>query len=549
MIEDPRDPEEFDEKLHAASIARAKAAINAICPHIVDNPFVPHLPLPAQAVALGEHMETFREQPDELFELLYGGAAGGGKSDWLLMAAAQYTHVPDFNGVLIRRTYKQLSQPGALMDRAMKWWNKNNGVHWNGSDKMFTFPSGARVKMAYHGTPADDENFQGAEYQFAGYDELTHWPDPSAYEWISLSRLRREAGSPIPLRSLATANPGGKGHLWVKARFVGSHDLVSGEYIPAPCRYLPARIIDNPYLDRKAYIKSLMKLHPTVRKQLLDGDWSAREPGDYFRVEWFGPLLDPITHGWDSADKLSVRWWDLAASEREDACNTAGVLMSRHRNGVRAIEHCNSFKATPGKRDDKIVSQAVLDGREVIVGLEIEPGSGGITQYLAIEKRLRSQGYRVVGARPKAMTKAEELTMVRAPSSENGKLSRCDPVSSCLERGWQRRGEGEDTMGEWWGLDVGRAPHEGRDGIRMFVGPWTQALVDVLEGVGEKDNRMDEADAISGAWSYLEAHPFGQRLARRVIEEATAAEIQNLHPSARPDPIQVGRDRAGHWTP
>jgi len=529
--------------------ARWAAEFEAYCPHVLGNPFIPHFPLPKQSAFLGAHMQLDAVEADEVYQALFGGAAGGGKSDALLMGAAQYAWKhPEFAGVCLRRSYAQLAQPGALMDRAHMWWNKNNGVHWNGTDKIFTFPSGARVKMAYHGTAADNENFQSSEYQYAAFDELTHWPDPSAYEWIALSRLRRPEGSALPLRALSASNPGGRGHIWVRDRFVGGIDLETGAALEAPCDYFPARIVDNPYLDRAAYVRSLMRLHPTTRAQLLEGDWSAREPGDYFRREWFGPLLDAEADAWPNRDKISVRWWDLAASEKPDACYTAGVLMSRHRFGVRAIEHCTSFRATPGKRDDLIVQQAKLDGYHVVVGIEIEPGSGGIAQYLALEKRLRAAGHRVTGARPQTMSEQEKQMMIRAPTSENAKALRCAPVSSCLERGHQRRGECDDTGGEWWGLDVGRQPNAERDGIRLYAGPWTQSYLDVVEGF-PGEGRMDEADATSGAWAWLETHPWGQRVAASRALDRESIEWLDVNPSDRPEDRGTEKSTAGHWNP
>jgi len=535
-------------ELEAEAQAQIAGAFEAACPNVLGNPYIPHWPLPAQAMFLGLH-QTHRTG-GRVFQALYGGAAGGGKSDALLMAAAQFAwKFPEFAGIMFRRTFTDLAQPGALMDRALEWW-RPAGVSWDGTNKIFRFPSGAKVAMAYLKNPDDHTRYQGAEYQLVAWDELTQWPNARAYEYVGLSRVRRPAGSSIPLRTLAASNPGGPGHNWVMAKFVGGLDPVTGATLEPEHPYVPARIQDNPYLDRDAYVEGLEMLHPTVRAQLLDGDWRARDPGEYFRAEWFGPLLDPETDAWPSSDCLRVRWWDLAASEKPGACHTAGVRMARHRSGVRAVEHCRSFKATPGKRDDLIVQTAKGDGRSVVVGIEIEPGSGGVAQFHALEKRLRLAGFRVAGARPRAeLTDAESRTMIRAPSSSNAKAARCDPVASCLERGYQRRGEGEDTGGQWWGIDEGRAPSEQADGIRLFAGPWTQAYLDVLESFPDGD-RLDEADATSGAWAYLEAHALGSRIpAARSTRRIPAAELANVHPADRPDVAEEGKDKGGLWLP
>lgn len=521
----------------AAARERILHAVDEVMPNVHGNPFIPHWPHPKQALFLSLRSPSM----EDVLEALYGGAAGGGKSDALLMAAAQYAWTNgEFHGILFRRTHTDLAQPGALMDRALEWWLPA-GVHWDGTNKLFTFPSGAKVALAYLKNPSDHLRYQGAEYHFTGWDELTQFLE-AQYLYVGRSRVRRAAGSSIPLRTLSASNPGGVGHNWVKRRFVGGHDLETGREVQPKHLYLPATIQDNPSLDQRAYMRTLMHLHPTVREQLLRGDWSARDPGDYFRREWFGPLLDPEEDALPRGECVFVRWWDLAASERPDAKRTAGVLMLRHTSGVRAIVHARAFRATPGKRDDLIVQQARLDGRHVTVGLEIEPGSGGPAQFDALAKRLRKAGYRVVGARPGESVAMVEGTM-RQPKSESGKAARADPVASCLERGYQRRGECEDTGSEWYGLDEGKPLRAQGDGLRLYVGPWTQEYLEEVEGFPEGE-LCDLVDATSGAWAWLEAHPAGQsRAPARRRQRAPAAGGQHdVHPSER------ASDRPrGHW--
>jgi phage terminase large subunit-like protein len=522
---------------HSDREARARAellaAFESVCPHVVGNPFIPHWPTPPQQFFLGLHRQHGAQS--RVFQALYGGAAGGGKSDALLMGAAQYVHCPEFAGIMFRRTHTDLAQPGALMDRAMSWWLPA-GATWDGINKIFKFPSGAKVAMAYLHKPNDHLRYAGAEYQFTG-----------------IARVRRPQGSTIPLRTLSTSNPNGPGFLWVKQRFVGGEDPETGKPIKPAHPYVPARIHDNPFLDREAYIAGLQMLHPTVRAQLLEGDWRARDPGDYFRAEWFGPLLDPELDTWASGDCVRVRWWDLAASEKPGSAFTAGVRMARHRSGVRAVEHCRAFRATPGKRDDLIVQTAQADGRGVIVGLEIEGGSGGPAQFYALEKRLKSLGFRVVGARPRAeLTDAEGKVLYRNSSADSSKAARADPVASCLERGHQRRGECPDTGGSWWGLDRHTPVHLQKDGIRLFAGPWTQAYLDVIEGFPDGDT-CDEVDASSGAWAWLEAHPVGVRLPafahRGVYAEPSVSDRSSIHPVDRDWLPLPGQDRRGRWLP
>lgn len=513
-------------------------SLDQLMPEVVGNPYIPHWPHPPQARFLGLHLQ---HPSDQVFQALYGGAAGGGKSDALLMAAAQYAwRHPDFAAIIFRRTYTELSRPGAIMDRALQWWVPM-GVPWNSQTKTFTFPSGARITFAYMQHEQDHLNYQGAEFQLTCWDELTQFPRESQFSYVGISRVRRLLGSRVPLRTLAASNPGGPGHTWVKDKFIG--DPEAG--VEAPWPYLPARIIDNPSIDQETYVEGLRTLHPTVRAQLLDGDWRARDPGDYFRAEWFGPLLDPETDRWASSDTLRIRWWDLAASEKESAAKTAGVLMARHRSGVRAVEHCRSFRATPGKRDDLIIQTAKADGPTVIVGLEIEGGSGGPAQFEALSKRLRMAGLRVVGARPRPgsqLSAIDKATLVRNPGSRLGKAGRADPVASCLERGYQRRGESLDTGSPIWGIDENLPHTHHKDGLRLFAGPWTQSYLDVVEGFPDHAT-CDEVDATSGAWAYLEAHKLGSSTPMGMKEKLKTPHTLSLHPDDRPE------ETAGRWRP
>lgn len=520
------------------------AEFEKVCPGIVGNRWIPHWPTPPQQLFLGLHLRS--GVGPGVFEALYGGAAGGGKSDCLLMAAGQFAEHPEFAALIVRRTYADLAQPGAIMDRALTWW-KPRGAHWDGSLHCFTFPSGAKVQFGYMQHGDDHLRYKSAEFQATLWDELTELGLESQYSFVGHSRVRRKVGSSVPLRTLGATNPGGPGHGWVKQRFIGEPH--AGILPTLRGRYIPARIRDNPHIDQEAYIAGLMHLHPTVRAQLLAGDWHAREPGDYFRAEWFGGLLDPAVDTWPSSECIRIRWWDLAASEKQDAARTAGVRMARHRNGVRAVEHARSFRATPGKRDDLIAQTAQADGHGVVVGLEIEGGSGGPAQFEALSKRLRAQGFRVVGARPRVggpeLTDREKATMLRQPTNELGKAGRADPVASCLERGYQRRGECPNTGGPWWGLDEGRVVPEQRDGLRLFSGPWTQDYLDELEGF-PNGARCDLVDATSGAWAWLEAHPFGGQVPARTVEKrARPAEIANVHPEDRPE--GEGERKGGRW--
>jgi hypothetical protein len=115
-------------------------------------------------------------------EAYFGGAAGGGKSDALLMAALQYVDQPNYAALLLRRTYKDLSLPGALMERAGNWL-RGTAAHWSAETKTWRFPSGATVTFGHLDNEGDKYNYQSSEFQFVGFDEVTQFTK-TQYEYL-----------------------------------------------------------------------------------------------------------------------------------------------------------------------------------------------------------------------------------------------------------------------------------------------------------------------------------------------------------------------------
>lgn len=234
-------------------------------------------------------------------QAFYGGAAGGGKSAALLMAALQYVDTPGYAALILRRTYPQLTQPGMLIPLS-KLWLGGTGAKFKEDDREWRFPSGAVIKFGH----VDDENavfnYQGGAYQFVGFDELTQFT-PAMYEYIAFSRARRELAlerAGIPIRIRATANPGGVGHAWVKAKFV--EEKTRDPDVP----FIPAKVADNPGLDVDDYTESLSYLGDVLRAQLLEGDWGAFEGAAYPMFTEHDHVLDAIDipDGWETFESL-----------------------------------------------------------------------------------------------------------------------------------------------------------------------------------------------------------------------------------------------------
>lgn len=198
----------------------------------------------------------------DCIEALYGGAAGGGKSDALLMAALQHVDKPEYSALLLRRTFRDLNQPKAIMDRARSWLI-NTDAKWNSQAKRWTFPSGATLTFGYLDAEKDKDQYASAEYHFVGFDELTQFPE-NWYRFM-FSRLRKEKDSRIPIRMRGATNPGNIGHAWVRRRFVDEQTR------EAP--FIPALLDDNPFIDQAGYRESLSKLDSITRQQLEKGVW------------------------------------------------------------------------------------------------------------------------------------------------------------------------------------------------------------------------------------------------------------------------------------
>lgn len=284
---------------------RARGAAGAI-------PYCPHSPTAPQARFLA--LDTL--------EALYGGAAGGGKSDCLLMDMLRWCDRPGFSGLILRRTLPDLALPGAIMDRAKSWLAGRQDVRWSEVGKVFTFSGGARLQFGFCETPADVYRYQGAEFHRIAIDELTQWPE-QPYRYL-LSRLRRRAGDSTPLAMRAATNPGGIGHGWVKRRFVAPGD--------ASRAFVPARLDDNPHLNREEYERNLSLLDDVTRQQLRDGQWIDSGEGLVYRFDRGRNLLEelPRLDGWYPV--LAV---DLGSSEIRPS--TAFALMFWSHDDARAV--------------------------------------------------------------------------------------------------------------------------------------------------------------------------------------------------------------------
>jgi predicted phage terminase large subunit-like protein len=348
-------------------------------------------------------------------EAFYGGAAGGGKSDALLMAALQYVDIPGYNAIIFRRTYSDLSLPGALMDRAQDWLAPTD-AKWSEMDRKWSFPSGATLSFGYLEHEVQKYRYASSEFQFIGWDELTQFAE-TQYSFL-FSRLRRnttQTDNGIPLRVRSAANPGGPGHEWVRNKFIVN---------PESRIFIPAGLADNPYLNKEEYTESLMELDHLTRQQLMHGDWEAQLEGTLFHRDWFQSVPE-VPEGVEIVKK--IRWWDLAATEEKpgtDPDYTVGCLLGIGDDGRYYILDIQRFRESPGQVESKIARQAIIDTRQTEIYMEQEPGSSGVNTIYHYRRRvlrgfrfkgIKSSGSKVERARPVSSTaEDEDIVMIQA---------------------------------------------------------------------------------------------------------------------------------------
>lgn len=237
-------------------------------------------------------------------EVMFGGAAGGGKSDALLMAGLMYHDQPHYRSLILRRRGTDLVKSGAILDRANSWFSRMSGCHWRGGEKKWIFPSGATMQFGSMNNEIDKHSFDGSEFHYIGFDELGEFT-PTQYLWM-FSRLRKIMDDPIPLRMRGATNPGGVSHHFLRDRFMTmeyARAFLAGECEPAEVRdirhhtstgklikskrwFIPSKVRDNKALDADAYEASLSELDAVDRARLMSGDWLIMSNGR-FKPEWF----------------------------------------------------------------------------------------------------------------------------------------------------------------------------------------------------------------------------------------------------------------------
>lgn len=251
-------------------------------------------------------------------EVLYGGAAGGGKSYATLADPLRDMNHPEFSGLLVRKTTEELRE---LIQKSQELYPKAiPGIKWSERKSQWTTPRGGRLWMSYLDKDTDVMRYQGQAFNYVAFDELTQWHTPYAWNYMR-SRLRT-ASPDLSLYMRATTNPGGPGHSWVKKMFIDpakhntafwATDIETGETLRFPKghsregeplfkrRFIPASLFDNPYLAEGGdYETMLLSLPEHQRKQLLEGNWDINEGAAFPEFNRNVHVVEPynIPSGW-----------------------------------------------------------------------------------------------------------------------------------------------------------------------------------------------------------------------------------------------------------
>jgi hypothetical protein len=226
-------------------------------------------------------------------DVLYGGAAGGGKSYAMLVDPLRYAHKKNHRALILRRSMPELRE---LIDKSRELYPQAfPGAKFREVEKLWNFPSGAKIEFGFLERDADVYRYQGQAYSWIGFDEITHLP--TEFSWNYLASRLRTTDPEIETYLRCTANPGGVGSTWVKRRYIEPHEPnKSFEGKDGLTRkFIPAKLADNPYLARDGvYEKMLESLPPIQRRQLLEGNWDVAEGAAFVEFQPESHIITPF---------------------------------------------------------------------------------------------------------------------------------------------------------------------------------------------------------------------------------------------------------------
>lgn len=419
------------------------------------------------APQVGSQTDFLNNRCDIVF---YGGAAGSGKSHAILMDALQYIDDPDFFGVFFRATTNQLDL--SLWPEAKRMY-RPFGATFREKDRIANFPSGAKLKFAYMELEKHADGHQGVQYSAIYWDEFTHFSsyqfnylrsrmrsrarnksfmkcsmnpdrDHFVYEWVKPYLYQQDVPEDDGTQDFEKMKGCPNRDLTNKTRYFlfKGNDMLSWwtkeelfkEYPATKDReimtytFICGTIDDNPILDElePAYRAQLENLPRVNRLRLRYGNWDVRPQGSgYFERSWCGELLNK-----PPANAVRVRSWDFAATLPSDVNPnpdwTAGVRMSKTKEGIYVIEDVIRFRDRPDGVNKKISEAGSYDGSDVLITVPQDAGAAGKSAAMQQVRMLSEQG---------------NTTKIRATNAN--KVTRFSPFSAMAEAGMVRVVEGD----------------------------------------------------------------------------------------------------------
>ena len=275
------------------------------------------------------------------YEVLYGGAAGGGKSDAIIVEALRQVDNPNYRALILRKSYPQCRE---LIIKSLRIYKAAYpDAEYNGTEHSWKFPSGAKIYFGSMPNQMSYLNYQGLSYSYIAFDELTHFT-LEEYEYM-ISRNRAD-GDGLRVYIRATANPGGIGHGWVKERFITAsppnvpytvHSEITdknGKKIKLEREriFIPSSVFDNEALlsNDPGYLANLAMLPDSQKKALLYGDWDSyegqvftefRNNPDGYVSKLYTHVIEPFdiprtwrryrTFDFGYSRPFAVQWWAI----------------------------------------------------------------------------------------------------------------------------------------------------------------------------------------------------------------------------------------------
>lgn len=265
------------------------------------------------------------------FEVFFGGARGGGKTDGMLGEWASHADLYGKHaiGLMVRRTRTELIE---TIERSKQLYSPL-GWKFNEQDKMWRSPADSRLRFAYLERDQDAEGYQGHNYTRLYIEEIGNFPSPKPIMKL-MATLRSGAGVPVGFR--ATGNPGGPGHMWVRERYIDpaprGYRIIKSSYV-SPFTgdtverdrvFIPSKVTDNRFLGAEYIAQLQMAGSAELVRAWLEGDWSAIE-GAFFDKWSFRNVVEPFeipddwlrfrSADWGYAAPFSVGWWAVAGDD------------------------------------------------------------------------------------------------------------------------------------------------------------------------------------------------------------------------------------------